>query len=225
MKLWQKEITADKNIESFTVGKDREFDLMLAESDVIGSIAHTEMLSQCGLLSTAEKNKIHYGLKEILAVVRKGEFMISENCEDVHSQIEFMLTEMIGEAGKKIHTARSRNDQSLLDIKLFCRGEIKKTVFSLEKLFYSLIRLSEKHKDNLLPGYTHLQLAMPSSFGLWFGAYAESLSDDLELVHAAYSIADKNPLGSAAGFGSSFPINRELTTELLGFKSMNVNAV
>ena len=225
MKLWQKEITIDKKVESFTIGKDREFDMLLAEFDVIGSLAHTEMLCQCELISNEEKTQIHFGLKKILSEIRKGEFVIEQNCEDIHSQIEFSLTEMIGEAGKKIHTARSRNDQSLLDIKLFCRDEIKKTVSSTEKFFHSLIELSEKYKDKLLPGYTHLQLAMPSSFGLWFGAYAESLCDDLELMQAAYAIADKNPLGSAAGYGSSFPINRELTTELLGFSGMNVNSV
>jgi argininosuccinate lyase len=225
MKLWQKEISADKNIDLFTVGKDRESDLLLAEFDVIGSIAHTEMLCHCGLLSDEEKKEIHSGLKLILSKIRNGEFRISENCEDIHSQIEFQLTEMIGDAGKKIHTARSRNDQSLLDIKLFCRSEIRKTVSALEKLFHALIQLSEKHKDDLLPGYTHLQLAMPSSFGLWFGAYAESFSDDLEILFAAYSICDKNPLGSAAGFGSSFPIDREMTTELLGFSGMHVNSV
>ncbi len=225
MKLWQKETSTDKKVESFTVGKDREFDILLAEFDVVGSIAHTEMLCQCELISLNEKNEIHAGLKNILAEIHNGDFTIEENCEDVHSQIEFLLTKMIGEAGKKIHTARSRNDQSLLDIKLFCRNEIKKTVSSTEKLFNSLIELSDKYKSDLLPGYTHLQLAMPSSFGLWFGAYAESLCDDLELVQAAYSVADKNPLGSAAGYGSSFPINRELTTELLGFSGMNVNSV
>lgn len=225
MKLWQKEMNSEKNIDTFTIGNDRDFDLMLAEFDVLGSLAHTEMLCQCKLISDEEKNKIHSGLKKILTTIRNGGFLIEENCEDVHSQVEFILTEMIGEAGKKIHTARSRNDQSLLDIKLFCRNEIKKTVVLLEKLFHSLIELSEKHKTDLLPGYTHLQLAMPSSFGLWFGAYAESLSDDLELVKVAYAAANKNPLGSAAGFGSSFPINRELTTELLGFAGMNVNSI
>lgn len=192
MKLWQKEIQSDKSIDSFTVGKDREFDLQMAEFDVIGSIAHSEMLSQCGLLNHSEKNSIHSALKEILATIRNGKFKISENCEDIHSQIELMLTEKIGEAGKKIHTARSRNDQSLLDIKLFCRSEIKKTVESVENLFIELMVLSEKHKDDLLPGYTHLQLAMPSSFGLWFGAYAESLSEDLELLAVAYAAANKN---------------------------------
>ncbi len=225
MKLWQKETSSDKKVESFTVGNDREFDLMLAEFDVIGSLAHTEMLSQCGLINTEEKKSLHLELKNILGIIRKGEFAIGDTCEDVHSQIEFLLTEKTGDAGKKIHTARSRNDQSLLDIKLFIRSELQKTVNDVESLFNLLQSLSEKNKDTLLPGYTHLQIAMPSSFGLWFGAYAESLSDDLESLLAAYKTADKNPLGSAAGYGSSFPIDRELTTELLGFSGMNVNSV
>jgi argininosuccinate lyase len=225
MKLWQKEISVDKKVESFTVGKDREFDLMLAEFDVIGSLAHSQMLFECELISEFEKNSIHAALKNILEIIPSGNFFIDENCEDVHSQIEFMLTEKIGDAGKKIHTARSRNDQSLLDIKLFIRNEIQKTVLKVEQLFILLQQLSEKHKEDLFPGYTHLQMAMPSSFGLWFGAYAESLSDDVESLLAAYKSADKNPLGSAAGFGSSFPINRELTTKLLGFSGMNVNSV
>jgi argininosuccinate lyase len=225
MKLWEKEVSVNKKVESFTVGKDREFDLMLAEFDVMGSLAHSEMLARCGLMSLDEKNSVHAELKNILEIIRKGEFVIDENCEDVHSQVEFMLTQKCGDAGKKIHTARSRNDQSLVDIKLFIRSEWQKTVRQVEQLFILLQQLSEKHKDILLPGYTHLQLAMPSSFGLWFGAYAESLSDDLELVLAAYKMANKNPLGSAAGYGSSFPINRELTTELLGFSAMNVNSI
>ena len=225
MKLWQKEISADKKVESFTVGNDREFDLLLAEYDVLGSLAHSEMLCSVGLLTIEEKNLIHSELKNILSEIKNGNFSIDENCEDVHSQIEFLLTQKIGEAGKKIHTARSRNDQSLVDIKLFVRSEIQKTVKKVEKLFHLFLNLSEEHKEDLIPGYTHLQMAMPSSFGLWFGAYAESLSDDLEIVIAAYNIANKNPLGSAAGFGSSFPIDRELTTKLLGFETMNVNSV
>lgn len=225
MKLWQKEIVSNKKVESFTVGNDREFDLLLAEFDVIGSLAHSEMLAQCGLMNVEEKLAVHLELKNILKIIRAGNFSIDTNCEDVHSQIELMLTQKTGDAGKKIHTARSRNDQSLFDIKLFIRSELKKVVQHIESFFHLLQQLSEQHKGVLLPGYTHLQIAMPSSFGLWFGAYAESLIDDLELFHAAYKVADKNPLGSAAGYGSSFPINRELTTELLGFSDMNVNSV
>ena len=225
MKVWQKDIAPDTTVEKFTVGNDRAFDLQLAEWDVLGSLAHAQMLAECKLISEKEKNDLHLELKKILLEVRKGNFTISEACEDVHSQLEFLLTKSLGDTGKKIHTARSRNDQSLLCIKLFIRSEIKKIAEEISVLFARLVALSEKHKDDLFPGYTHLQLAMPSSFGLWFGAYAESLCDDLELFHAAYKIADQNPLGSAAGYGSSFPINRKITTELLGFDAMNVNSV
>lgn len=225
MKIWQKETGADELVENFTVGKDREFDLLLAESDVTGSMAHAQMLAKCRLISEAQNNALQDALKNILAEIRSGQFVMDETQEDIHSQIEAMLTAQLGDAGKQIHTARSRNDQSLLDIKLFIRKELHKTANEVQHLFSLLLALSEKHRNVLLPGYTHLQVAMPSSFGLWFGAYAESLSDDLELLQAAYHLADKNPLGSAAGYGSSFPIDRELTTELLGFSGMNVNAV
>lgn len=230
MKLWQNNTektntTIQKLVEDFTIGDDKIWDLYLAESDVKGSIAHTTMLKEIGLLSEKELVAIHGGLNEILILIQKGEFKIEEGVEDVHSQIEIMLTDKIGDIGKKIHSGRSRNDQSLLDIKLFIKDEIKIIVEKIEPVFQKLLFLSEKHKTDLLPGYTHFQLAMPSSFGLWFGAYAESLSDDLELLTAAYNVANKNPLGSAAGYGSSFPLNREKTTELLGFKTMNYNVV
>lgn len=225
MKIWEKGIATDLSIETFTVGKDREFDLLLAEADITGSLAHAQMLSECGLISKAENDLVQEELKAILQTVREGNFSISDSCEDIHSQIELLLTQKLGDTGKKIHTARSRNDQSLLDIKLFIRSEIQKVCAGVETLFNQLLALSEKHNTILLPGYTHFQVAMPSSFGLWFAAYAESFSDDLEMLLAAYKTADKNPLGSAAGFGSSFPINRERTTELLGFDTMNVNSV
>lgn len=225
MKIWEKGIATNLSIETFTIGKDREFDLLLAEADITGSIAHAQMLSECGLISKSENDLLQEELKSILQTVREGNFSIGDSCEDIHSQIEFLLTQKLGDTGKKIHTARSRNDQSLLDIKLFIRSEIQKLSKSVETVFNQLLELSEKHKSILLPGYTHFQVAMPSSFGLWFAAYAESFSDDLEMLIAAYKTADKNPLGSAAGFGSSFPINRERTTELLGFGGMNVNSV
>ncbi len=226
MKLWQKDTrqTADW-IETFTVGRDREFDLLLAEHDVTGSIAHTTMLQSVGLLTEAELDNIHKGLKIILAEIKAGSFTIDDSAEDIHSQIELLLTQRIGEDGKKIHSGRSRNDQVLLDLKLFLRTELKHVSQEVKALFDTLIHLSETHKNELLPGYTHLQLAMPSSFGLWFGAYAESLTDDMELVQAAYNICNKNPLGSGAGYGSSFPLDRELTTQLLGFERMNYNVV
>lgn len=230
MKLWQNNTeknntTIQKLLEDFTIGEDKIWDLYLAESDVKGSLAHTTMLQEIGLLSEKELAEIHEGLIEILILIQKGEFKIDDGVEDVHSQIEIMLTEKIGDIGKKIHAGRSRNDQSLLDIKLFIKEEIKTIVEKTEPIFQKLLFLSEKHKADLLPGYTHFQLAMPSSFGLWFGAYAESLSDDLELLTAAYNVADKNPLGSAAGYGSSFPLDREQTTKLLDFKTMNYNVV
>lgn len=230
MKLWQNNTektntTIQKLVEDFTIGEDKIWDLYLAEADVKGSIAHTTMLKEIGLISEKDLAEIHEGLNDILILIRKGEFKIDESVEDVHSQIEIMLTEKIGDIGKKIHAGRSRNDQSLLDIKLFIKQEIKTIVEKIEPVFEKLLFLSEKHKADLLPGYTHFQLAMPSSFGLWFGAYAESLSDDLELLTAAYNVADKNPLGSGAGYGSSFPLNREQTTNLLDFKTMNYNVV
>lgn len=230
MKLWQNNtektnLTIQKLVEDFTIGEDKIWDLYLAESDVIGSIAHTTMLKEIGLITENELTAIKENLNDILILIQKGEFKIDEGVEDVHSQIEMLLTEKIGDIGKKIHSGRSRNDQSLLDIKLFIKKEIKNIVEKTEPVFKELIALSEKHKTDLLPGYTHFQLAMPSSFGLWFGAYAESLSDDLELLIAAYNVADKNPLGSGAGYGSSFPLDREKTTTLLDFQTMNYNVV
>ncbi len=226
MKLWQKENNKTSNlIEKFTVGKDNELDLALAEFDVLGSLAHTEMLESIGLLTKEELTAIHKELKNILTEIKAGKFIIEEGVEDIHSQIELMLTKRIGEAGKKIHSGRSRNDQVLVDIKLYVRYELKEIVKLVSNLFNQLIDLSETHKDKLLPGYTHLQIAMPSSFGLWFGAYAESLMDDMELITAAYNVTNKNPLGSGAGYGSSFPLNREMTTKLLEFETMNYNVV
>ncbi len=225
MKLWQKNTEVDKTVEKFTVGRDREMDFYLAKFDVLGSLAHTRMLESIGLLSSEDLEEIKKELKNIFREIEAGDFQIEDHAEDVHSQVEFMLTDRIGEAGKKIHSGRSRNDQVLVDLKLFFRSEIEKMVLHAKELFDTLISLSEKHKNVLLPGYTHLQVAMPSSFGLWFGAYAESLIDDLELMLAAWKITNKNPLGSAAGYGSSFPLNRTMTTELLGFEQLNYNVV
>ena len=229
MKLWQKgEATQDAQqlaTEKFTVGNDRVWDMRLAAYDAQGSLAHAEMLSLVGIISAEEFHQIKKGLEEILLDISLGKFFIEEHVEDVHSQIEKILTEKIGDAGKKLHTGRSRNDQVLVDIKLFLKHEIKATAELVIQLFDRLIELSEQHKNDLLPGYTHFQLAMPSSFGLWFGAYAESLVDDMELLTAAYKIANKNPLGSGAGYGSAFPLNRKLTTELLGFGDLNYNSV
>ncbi|MFA7380108.1 MAG: argininosuccinate lyase [Bacteroidia bacterium] len=229
MKIWQKEgniiSSTTALINDFTVGKDREFDLQLAEFDVLGSLAHTQMLQQAGLLSETELSLIHQELNSILTEIKSGAFEINEEAEDIHSQMEWMLTQRIGEAGKKIHSGRSRNDQVLLDVKLYLRSELKSISRLVMELFNVLQHLSETHRDKLFPGYTHMQVAMPSSFGLWFGAYAESLTDDMEMVEAAYRICNKNPLGSGAGYGSSFPLNRELTTDLLGFEQMNYNVV
>ncbi len=225
MKLWQKNIESLKEVEQFTVGKDREFDLLLAPFDVLGNIAHAKMLATVGLLTKEEAEKLVEEFKEIYKNIQHSTFNIQHDVEDVHSQIEFLLTEKLGDVGKKIHSARSRNDQVLVDIKLFLRSEIEKTVNRVQSFFELLIEKSEKYKEYLLPGYTHLQLAMPSSFGLWFGAYAESLVDDTITLKAAYDIINKNPLGSAAGYGSSFPINRTLTTKLLGFSDLNYNVV
>lgn len=225
MKLWQKNTGVNKTVEEFTVGLDREMDLYLAAFDVLGSLAHARMLGTIGLLTSEELDSVQQELKNIYAEIEDGRFVIEEQCEDVHSQIEYMLTQRIGEAGKKIHSGRSRNDQVLVDLKLFFRSEIEKMVVQVKELFHTLIRLSEQYKNVLLPGYTHLQVAMPSSFGLWFGAYAESLTDDLEMLYAAWKITNKNPLGSAAGYGSSFPLNRTMTTELLGFDELNYNVV
>ena len=225
MKLWQKNIESLKEVEHFTVGRDREFDLLLAPFDVLGNIAHAKMLATVGLLTKEEAEKLVKELKEIYKNIQHSTFNIQHDVEDVHSQIEFLLTEKLGDVGKKIHSARSRNDQVLVDIKLFLRSEIEKTVNRVQSFFELLIEKSEKYKEYLLPGYTHLQLAMPSSFGLWFGAYAESLVDDTITLKAAYDIINKNPLGSAAGYGSSFPINRTVTTSLLGFADLNYNVV
>ncbi len=225
MKLWQKDITSLKEVETFTVGKDREMDLLLAPFDVLGSIAHVTMLATIGLLTNEEKDII---VKELQAIYKRtlgSDFKIEDGVEDIHSQIEFLLTEKLGEMGKKIHSARSRNDQVLVDIKLFLRNEIEELVNTILPFFSLLQSQSEAFKNHLFPGYTHLQLAMPSSFGLWFGAYAESLVDDVITLQAAYKVVNKNPLGSAAGYGSSFPINRTLTTELLGFDNLNYNVV
>ncbi len=225
MKLWQKDSTkVSELIETFTVGRDREFDLLLAAFDVQGSIAHVTMLGETGLMTPEESALAIAGLKEIAALIEQGEFVIEEGVEDVHSQVEFLLTKKIGEAGKKIHSGRSRNDQVAVDIKLFLRASIMELKSEVKQLFDLLMLSSEKYKDHLLPGYTHLQLAMPSSFGLWLGSYAESLVDDMEMVHAAYVVANKNPLGSGAGYGSSFPLNRKRTTELLGFQTLNWNS-
>lgn len=224
-KIWQKSITVNELVENFTVGRDTEFDHQMAAFDVLGSLAHTQMLQSIGLMSAEDLTLVQRELKSIYADIEKGNFTIEKGVEDVHSQVELLLTQRIGDAGKKIHSGRSRNDQVLVDLKLFFRSELQQVVRETETLFKTLIELSEKHKNVLLPGYTHLQVAMPSSFGLWFGAYAESLTDDLEMVLAAYKITNKNPLGSAAGYGSSFPLNRTLTTELLGFDSLNYNVV
>ena len=225
MKLWSKGFEPDEMIEQFTVGRDRELDLRLARFDVEGSMAHIRMLQSIGLLTSEELATLLDALTEILAVIDRGEFVIEPGVEDVHSQVEFMLTARLGDTGKKIHSGRSRNDQVLVDLKLFMRSELKLTAESVKHLFDRLQELSELHKDKLMPGYTHLQVAMPSSFGLWFGAYAESLVDDMQMLVAAYNVANQNPLGSAAGYGSSFPLDREMTTRLLGFETMHYNVV
>ena len=225
MKLWQKDKASLKEVEKFTVGNDRDLDIYLAPFDVLGSLAHIKMLESVGLLSKEELVVLEVALKDIYQQIAKGNFTLDEGVEDIHSQVESMLTQNLGDVGKKVHSARSRNDQVLVDLKLFLRSEIEKLVHSTKVFFDLLILQSEKYKDDLLPGYTHLQLAMPSSFGLWFGAYAESLVDDLITLEAAYEIVNKNPLGSAAGYGSSFPINRTMTTKLLGFDDLNYNVV
>ncbi len=225
MKLWQKTTQVNQDVDKFTVGKDRELDMNLAPFDVLGSLAHTKMLCSVGLLSSEDLISIEKELKNIYNEIIQGEFCIEPEVEDIHSQVELLLTRRIGEAGKKIHSGRSRNDQVLVDLKLYFRYEIEQIVEKTKILFDTLQNLSNTYKEVLLPGYTHLQIAMPSSFGLWFGAYAESLVDDLELMLAAWKVTNKNPLGSAAGYGSSFPLDRQLTTDLLGFKSMNYNVV
>ncbi|MDR0873634.1 MAG: argininosuccinate lyase [Prevotellaceae bacterium] len=225
MKLWDKGQATNAEIEKFTVGRDREMDIFLAKHDILGSMAHITMLESVGLLEKSELQILLRELKKIYAIAESGKFVIEEGVEDVHSQVEAMLIQELGDIGKKIHSGRSRNDQVLLDLKLFTREKIRETVEAVHTLFNVLIRQSEKYKAVLMPGYTHLQIAMPSSFGLWFGAYAESLTDDLRLLNAAWQICNRNPLGSAAGYGSSFPLNRTLTTELLGFDGLNYNVV
>ena len=224
-KLWEKNFEVNKEIERFTVGKDRDMDLYLAKYDVLGSMAHITMLESIGLLEKNELDKLLIELKNIYAICESGEFRIEEGVEDVHSQVELMLTQKLGDMGKKIHSGRSRNDQVLIDLKLYTRHELKEIVDSVKILFDELIGKSNQYKDVLMPGYTHLQIAMPSSFGLWFGAYAEGLADDMLFLQAAYKMTNRNPLGSAAGYGSSFPLNRTMTTKLLGFDSMDYNVV
>ena len=224
-KLWEKSVQVNKEIERFTVGLDREMDLYLAKHDVLGSMAHITMLESIGLLTSDELASLLEELKNIYSMAERGEFVIEEGVEDVHSQVELMLTRKLGDVGKKIHSGRSRNDQVLLDLKLFTRSQLKEIAEDVEQLFNALIQQSEHYKNVLMPGYTHLQIAMPSSFGLWFGAYAESLVDDMLFLQAAFKLCNRNPLGSAAGYGSSFPLNRTMTTELLGFDSMNYNVV
>jgi argininosuccinate lyase len=225
MKLWQKNFSVQDKVEQFTTGNDRESDLWLAEYDVLGSLAHTQMLQSIGLLTAEELPGLQAGLRQIYHEIKAGQFQIQPGVEDVHSQVELLLTERLGEVGKKIHSGRSRNDQVLLDLKLFVRAQLRQVAENTRALFDLLLALADQHQHTLLPGYTHTQLAMPSSFGLWFGAYAESLADDLHALQAAYRVADQNPLGSAAGFGSSFPLDRQLTTDLLGFHTLNYNVV
>lgn len=224
-KLWEKNTQVDNNVEKYTVGRDREMDMFLAPFDVLGSIAHITMLQSIGLLTADELTCLTTELRHIYNEIEQGRFNIEEGVEDVHSQVELMLTRRLGDIGKKIHSGRSRNDQVLVDLRLFIRSRIEDVVAAMTQLFGTLQEQSERYKHILLPGYTHLQVAMPSSFGLWFGAYAESLADDLTLMRAAYDINNRNPLGSAAGYGSSFPLDREMTTRLLGFASMDYNVV
>ena len=224
-KLWTKNVSMTKEIEKFTVGRDREMDLYLAKYDVLGSMAHITMLQSIDLLTADELKVLLKELKTIYQQAEKGEFVIEEGVEDVHSQVEMLLTRKLGDIGKKIHSGRSRNDQVLVDLKLFIRDQIKEIAGLVKSLFDELITQSERYKNVLMPGYTHLQVAMPSSFGLWFGAYAEGLVDDMQYLQAAWKITNRNPLGSAAGYGSSFPLNRQMTTDLLGFDSMDYNVV
>jgi argininosuccinate lyase len=223
--IWAKDVQANDKVATFTVGRDAEFDTMLARADVLGNLAHTRMLATINLLTQKELTEVQAGLKEIYKDIERGEFRIEPGVEDVHSQVELLLTRKYGDVGKKIHSGRSRNDQILLDLKLFIREQIIAVLGDVETLFAQLQTLSETYKKTLMPGYTHLQIAMPSSFGLWFGCYAESLTDDVQLLLAAYKIVNQNPLGSAAGYGSSFPLNRTMTTELLGFETLNYNVM
>ena len=225
MKLWDKGYTTENIVERFTVGNDRTLDLKLAKYDVLGNMAHAKMLNKTGFITDDELAQMLNVLEEILLSIKEGTFKIEDEFEDVHSKIEHVLIEKVGESGKKIHTARSRNDQILVDLHLYSKVEIKEIIVLTETLFLTLLRLADENKDVLLPGYTHLQIAMPSSFGLWFSAYAESLIDDITFLNAAYQIADQNPLGSAAGYGTSFPIDRKMTTDLLGFKQLKYNVV
>ncbi|MBS7410212.1 MAG: argininosuccinate lyase [Muribaculaceae bacterium] len=224
-KLWEKNVQVDKGVEDYTVGRDREMDLYLAPYDILGSLAHITMLESIGLLEKSELEVLAKELKNIYAEAVAGRFVIEPGIEDVHSQVELMLTRKLGDMGKKIHSGRSRNDQVLVDLKLFMRSEIEMVCHAVEKLFSTLIAQSDRYHNCLIPGYTHLQVAMPSSIGLWLGAYAESLADDLTVLLAAYKVVNRNPLGSAAGYGSSFPLDRDMTTRLLGFDSMNYNVV
>lgn len=224
-KLWEKNISVNSDVETYTVGLDREMDLYLAPYDVLGSMAHITMLESIGLLDKTELDALIAELQNIYEEIQNGKFIIEPDVEDVHSKVELMLTRRLGDIGKKIHSGRSRNDQVLLDLKLFMRSKIEEVAIAVKRLFDALIRQSNRYADVLLPGYTHLQVAMPSSFGLWFGAYAESLSDDLTVLRSAYTVVDRNPLGSAAGYGSSFPLNRAMTTTLLGFSTMAYNVV
>ncbi len=224
-KLWEKTVQVNHDVETYTVGRDREMDMYLARYDVLGSLAHITMLESIGLLTAEEHKQLTAALRVIYADVEAGKFVIEDDIEDVHSQVELMLTRRLGDVGKKIHSGRSRNDQVLVDLRLFIRSELESVVEHVTMLFKALLTQSEKYKHVLMPGYTHLQVAMPSSFGLWFGAYAESLADDLTVLQAAYKVTNRNPLGSAAGYGSSFPLNRTMTTRLLGFDSLDYNVV
>lgn len=225
MKLWEKSIQVDKQVESYTIGRDKELDIYLAPYDVLGSMAHITMLQSVGLLTKDELSLLLKELKKIYQLAKDGKFIIENGIEDVHSQVELMLTRQLGDVGKKIHSGRSRNDQILVDLKLFTRAQIHNIANTVSVLIANLLNQSNINKDVLMPGYTHLQIAMPSSFGLWFGAYAESLVDDLQVLLSAYKICNRNPLGSAAGYGSSFPLDRQMTTDLLGFESMDYNVV
>lgn len=225
MKIWQKATDSKKEVEQFTIGRDPEFDILLAPFDVLGSMAHAHMLAKIGLLTQEDNLILQKGLKEIYFEIEKGQFQIAPGVEDVHSQVEFLLTERYGEVGKKLHSGRSRNDQVLVDLKLYYRAAIREILEETQTLFDLLISLAEKHKNDLMPGYTHTQLAMPSSFGLWFGSFAEGLTEDLGMLKAAFDLSNKNPLGSAAGYGSSFPLDRTLTTEMLGFADLHHNVI
>lgn len=225
MKIWQKATDSKKEVEQFTIGRDPEFDILLAPFDVLGSMAHAHMLAKIGLLTHEDNLTLQKGLKEIYYEIEKGQFQIAPGVEDVHSQVEFLLTERYGEVGKKLHSGRSRNDQVLVDLKLYYRAAIREIIEETQTLFDLLVALAEKHKNDLMPGYTHTQLAMPSSFGLWFGSFAEGLTEDLGMLKAAFDLSNKNPLGSAAGYGSSFPLDRTMTTELLGFADLHHNVI